>query len=52
MDFVYSIKGSSHGSFKGPTTSTLRKVKNWEIDGNGATNQWSHSETMKTYNEG
>jgi hypothetical protein len=52
MDFVYSIKCSSHGYFKGPTTSTLRKTKNWEIDGNGATNRWSHFETMKAFNEG
>jgi hypothetical protein len=38
MDFVYSIKGSSCGYFRGPTTSTLRKAKHWEIDGNGTTN--------------
>jgi hypothetical protein len=51
MDFVYSIRGSLCGYFRGPTTSTLRRAKNWEIDGNGTTNQWSHSETMKAYNE-
>jgi hypothetical protein len=42
MDFVYSIKGSSCGYFRGPTTSTLLKTKKLEIDGNGATNWWSH----------
>jgi hypothetical protein len=31
MNFVYSIKGSLCGYFRGPTTSTLRRAKNWEL---------------------
>jgi hypothetical protein len=50
MDFLYSIKGSSCGYFRGPTTLALRRAKNWEIDGNGTTNWWSHSKTIKASN--